>query len=207
MINVPFLKYEEIAELAESFLAEYGDGMLPIDIEWIVEDRLGIDIIPTPSLRLMLDCEGFITSDGSSIYVDEEVQRRYYARYRFTLAHEVGHWYIHGEQLAQCRFRSIDEWKCFYLDLERGTHGKLEYQANCFAGLVLVPPKDLSRELDSRLSEIASMVDAAKSAGISRNGYVDFVTSQVAAAICRQFEVSSTVVEKRLDFDGLTSRI
>lgn len=46
---------------------------LPIDIEMIVEQDLGLDIIPVPNLRAVIETEAFLSSDLKAISVDESL--------------------------------------------------------------------------------------------------------------------------------------
>jgi hypothetical protein len=58
----------------------------PPPIEEIAEIKCGLDIIPLPGLRDLLEVDGFISSDLSCITVDQFVLERRLNRYRFTLA-------------------------------------------------------------------------------------------------------------------------
>lgn len=207
MIEVAYLQNEEIAEYADRFLREHDINVIPVDIEGVIERRYKMDIIPTPGLRRYIEIDGFITSDASSIYVDDDVYYNFTSRYRFTLAHEIGHLYMHGDILAQYGIRSIDDWKEFVRTLDGRTHSKFEYQANCFAGLILVPTSDLSREFDMGLEAIGSQIAEAKRARIPRSRYVPYILTRVAESICETFDVSSGVVSRRIAFEELDNRI
>ena len=93
-------------------------------------------------------------------------------------------------------FHSIDEWKAFVNSIADQEHSWLEYQAYAFAGLVLVPAAPL--ELAAR-----ECVDKVKSEGIDLYENWDFAWSRIAAFLAKQFGVSSQVIEKRLEKDGL----
>ena len=91
-VTAPILSYEEINGRAENFLKEYKrENTIPVDIETIVEFDLGLNIFPFPNLQTTFDVDGFISGDLTVIYVDEFIYQQRPARYRFTLAHEVGH--------------------------------------------------------------------------------------------------------------------
>ena len=63
-IRAPFLSYEDIRGKADEFLAlHHPDGTIPVPIERIVEFKLGMDIVPVPGLRGVIEAEGFTTSD------------------------------------------------------------------------------------------------------------------------------------------------
>jgi hypothetical protein len=92
----------EINLAAIGFLKDHpNQSSIPVDIEGIV-DELRMDIIPLPGLKTIsrqagLDADAFISSDFSSITVDQFILERRINRYRFTLAHELGHMVLHSE--------------------------------------------------------------------------------------------------------------
>jgi len=92
-IEVPYLSYEQIRARANDFLSQYNpSGIIPVPIEEIIEFALKINIVPIPGLQKALETDGFISSDFSTISVDQFVLEERERRYRFTLAHEIGHW-------------------------------------------------------------------------------------------------------------------
>ena len=70
-IRAPFLSYEDIRGKADKFLAKHHpEATIPVPIERIVEFELGMDIVPLPGLRRVIDAEGFTTSNLQEIHVD-----------------------------------------------------------------------------------------------------------------------------------------
>jgi hypothetical protein len=198
-IKAPFYSYEDLRRQADGFLANHHPaGTIPVPIEEIVEFDLSLDIVPTPGLHQLLEVDGFITSDLREIWVDQFVYDNRPGRYRFTLAHEVGHSVLHADIFRSRLFHSIAEWKAFVNSIPDKEHSWLEYQAYAFAGLVLVPASPLE-------TAARECVDKVKSEGIDLNENWDFAWSRIAAFLAKQFEVSSQVVEKRLQKDGLPS--
>jgi len=108
-LNVPYLSDAYIASVACSFLKENSLASIPINIEHVIESNYRMDIVPLPGLQKVFDIEGFSTSDFSAIYVDQSVYEQKYYRYRFTLAHELGHKVMHQEYLSRLKFSSIAE--------------------------------------------------------------------------------------------------
>ncbi len=97
-LKAPILSYEKVNGRAEEFLKRHGLGnKLPIPIDEIIEFSYGIDIVPFPNLQRDFDIEGFISGDLSCIYVDDFVFQNRLFRYRFTLAHEIGHLVLHKD--------------------------------------------------------------------------------------------------------------
>ncbi|MBI2478778.1 MAG: ImmA/IrrE family metallo-endopeptidase, partial [Planctomycetia bacterium] len=118
-------------------------------------------------------------------------------RYRFTLAHEVGHSILHTGIFQSQAFHGIAEWKAFVDSIPDKEHGWLEYQAYAFAGLVLVPREPLE-------AATKQCVDLIRGEGIDLDENWDFAWSRIAAFLAKQFEVSSAVIERRLQKDELS---
>lgn len=189
--DVPWLTYGQIRQIAESFLGQHHpSGEIPVPIEKIVES-IGIDIVPIPGLRKAIDSDGFITHDCRAIHVDEDVYDRMYNRYRFTLAHELGHQRLHREVYSQHFFQKIEQWKDFVKHLPNDVYSRMETQANNFAGLVLVPEAQLMRVAKPH---VASLSADQRSRGLG----IDDLRSIVAGTIAPQFEVASVTAEIRL---------
>jgi len=126
--------------LAE-FEASYGyDGGLPVPVEEIadslarllvrdVEDLSQIGGAPAGrKLSGILLCE-----PTNTIFVDAAEARRSPGRRRFTVAHELGHWYLHATHQPGERFERF----CRGEDL-KSTRSR-EGEANEFAAALLMP--------------------------------------------------------------------
>jgi len=158
-IKIPYLDDDEIRARAEEWLAEaHPSGAIPIPIELIVE-RQGIDIVPLPGLRSVSGFEGATSSDCRTIFVDADRSEKYERRYRFTLAHEVAHVVLHRDLFSSvASVSSKEEWIAANQRLTDATGGSVEYQANCFAGLVLVPPAHLDAVVARILPDVKAMI-------------------------------------------------
>ena len=172
----------------------------PVPIEEIVEFGLSINIIPIPGLQAVHDIEGFLSADMRGISVDQYVFENRPARYRFTLAHEIAHLVIHGDRLREVAPKSIPDWKQFVRELPERDYAWLEWQAYAFGGLVLAPRAPLLAAHDEA-------VQAAREAGIDPAANLDFARDYIASWIARRFGVSSTVIDKRLVYDGVWPRV
>lgn len=100
-VRYPRYSYGQIQAEAAAFLTKHhASSTIPVPIEEIVEFQLRIDIVPFPGLHKAYDTDGFTTSDLSAIYVEEYVYMNVQTRYRFTLAHELGHVALHADFYA-----------------------------------------------------------------------------------------------------------
>ena len=93
----------------------------------------------------MFYVDAFISADFKTIYVDEyEFDVESY-RYRFSVAHELGHFILHRKYYPD-EMKSLEEW----LEVSRRIIGdSAEFQANCFAGNLLASEDGLIRVLNN----------------------------------------------------------
>lgn len=91
---------------------------------------------------------GKITFDPLKIYITKELQLNKY-RWRFTLAHEVGHLILHQDTLKNYVTENIDIAEMLSLSgkFSSYTNKYLEMQANKFASILLLPKEPFLREV------------------------------------------------------------
>lgn len=199
-IEIPYFTYEQLRQCANIFIARFHPSeTIPIPIEEIIDLKLKINIIPLPGLHRAFEIDGFTSSDLRDISVDEFVYESRVGRYRFTLAHEVGHIVLHKSFYQAYRFRTIDEWKYFVKTLPEKDFHWLEWQANCFAGLVLVPKKQLMKSVYRATKRI-------KAEGISLKDNMEFAWDVIVEHISEEFSVSKNVIETRIYYDKLRNQ-
>jgi hypothetical protein len=143
--------------LAE-FESSYGyDGALPMPVEEIADSlaRLRVDVrenlasVPgapqdAGGLSGMLLCRPVMT-----IYVNAVEAHRSPGRVRFTVAHELGHWYLHAENAEGENFQRF----CRGPDLR--AQGQQEGEANRFAASLLMPEELLGEHAASAYFNVA----------------------------------------------------
>lgn len=197
----PYIDKHDIWEIADNFRTEvWARGQLPVDIENIIEKRLQLDIEPKHGLLDELDVDAFLKRDMSGIVVDYKcyMDERFINRLRFSFAHEIGHFILHKDLYTQFPIENLEEWKRFILDVPDRQYGFVEYQANEFAGRVLVPRDSLIIELDRCLDNLeeAGLVEY-----LSTNP--EAVLSSISPALCKSFGVSFKVIERRAEREEL----
>jgi len=196
------LSREEIWAKTEEFRQKFiSDNQLPIPIEEIVEFDLNLQVLPTTGLRDKFNIDGFLTKDMTTIQVDNRLlEDRFFRRYRFTLAHEVGHFWLHKDMIKSVGFTNIDEWKGFVKEgITDDDYGWFEYQAYEFAGRLLVPINHLKDELEKQRDKIEQYLD------LGRGLYNEPFVNALSRVICSKFEVSPTVIAKRIDKEDALS--
>lgn len=188
-IAAPFKNHDHIAKAASDFLLKHHPkGTYPIPIEEIVEFQLGLDIIPVPGLHKVFNVDGFLSSDRTSVSVDQGVYETRPGRYRFTLAHEVGHFILHKDIYEQHEFKKTEEWKRFIRDFPEKEHSWFEWQAYEFSGLILVPAGHLDRRYKFHVKQI-------KALGIKDK---EVILDRVIELLSEDFVVSREVIQRRL---------
>jgi len=210
MIDKPdYLSHREIEKKACEFAEKYNtDGILPFPVEEIIEFDLEINIIPIPNLQRDLDIEGFTSSDLKSIYVDQFVMENRLYRYRFTLAHELGHIELHADIFRQFPCNSISEWKERYSAIGESDYNWLEWQANCFAGLLLVPTSALKYHFEKALEteEMSKITKIFKKRQITEDS-IDCLLEILAGKLVKLFDVSTQVLKIRMEKEKLDIRL
>ncbi len=200
MAQIPIHSYEDLRKKADEFLRKYNpSGAIPVPIEEIVEFEFDINVVSVLGLQREFEVEGFTSSDLKNIYVDEYVYSDRINRYRFTLAHEIGHIVLHRNLYNANRFSSIAGWKEFTNSLPATDHRWLEYQGYAFAGLVLVPQKSLIKQTEKWIKKI-------RGEGVSLEQNWDFAWELITEHLGKAFQVSSSVIEKRLEKDGIKAK-
>ncbi len=196
--KAPYLSKDDLRGQAHSFLSEHNpDQTIPVPIELIIESRFGMDIVPIPGLQHGFDIVAFVTKDLNEIRVDEYIYLERPARYRFSLAHELAHRVLHSDLWPHLEFVDVQSWKeVISGSIPDKEYGFIEFHANEFAGLVLVPPSDL-RVIFDRCMVLAK--DNSLDVFDEATGARDYIESHIA----RHFCVSTHVAHRRVENDNL----
>jgi Zn-dependent peptidase ImmA (M78 family) len=192
-IEVPFIPKEEISQRAEDFLHRYNPSdTIPVDIERIVEYDLGIEIIPVPGLKMAFNIDGWISKELKTITIDYNEYTSVENRFRFTVAHEVGHYILHKEIFEILEFGSVEEWKYNIINrFDSKKYGWLEKQADMFASMVLMP----KWHVEEKFKEAAEKV-TKQGFGIQFDS--DLFNQYVSRWMAQLFNVSEQAMSIRL---------
>ena len=190
-IKVPFLSNEEIESRTKSFREKFWDNSIPVDIEYIIELKLKLDVIPVPGLQNLCGTDALISSNWQAIYVDNDayLDERYQNRLRFSLAHEMGHFILHKKLYSGLGIKEISEFYKLFEHISQEQYGYMETQANKFANYLLVAREALVIERKKQLNKISELK------GIDKNT----LNSYLAIPLSKVFGVSEKVVEIALN--------
>lgn len=198
--EAPYLPYVRVGEYANQFLKTHHPSLkLPIPIEWIIESSLKLRIHPFPNMYRIFNQNGFLSQSRKVIYIDEYQYDNFVEKYRFTLAHEVGHFIMH-EFLYEGLTFDCDENFLKWIDTRpRSEVNWLESQANWFAGLVLVPFEQLEKQCIELLD--LNHIRFSDSDYLPREFW-----SYASNDLAELFEVSPKVVEIRIERENFGER-
>ena len=145
--------------LRERYVAMFGGPGIPVPVESIAEDFLGLRIEESN-----MDCSGMLLPARRLIRINAAEGPRNeppLRRFRFTIAHELGHWICHALEgtdpaVSYCR----------PIDLTEAADRSLEREANIFAAELLMPEPAVRAGWDELGSaeSLASRFDVSPSA-------------------------------------------
>jgi hypothetical protein len=193
-----FLRPSELREKVEEFRNTcWKSKTIPVDIEHIIEQELHLEIIPIHDIRQLDRVDAYLKSDLSGIVVDivqyMDPQNRYANRLRFSFAHEVGHFILHKDVYKHFDIDTPEEYYDFLIHFPDDQYRSFEWQANEFAGSLLVPRARLVAEID-RCKAILSEKGLAYLWEENR----DQALASMSPALTRVFGVSDDVIEARI---------
>lgn len=126
---------------------------LPVDTIALADIVLRLDVIPFDDLRAKYDKEAALTADFTGIYVDGEIydvidhgKGWKFNHLRFSVAHEIGHWFLHKDEFQREGFKELGEFYDWTASLG-GRKSDIEKEADEFAGRLLVPRDRLESDL------------------------------------------------------------
>jgi hypothetical protein len=119
-------------ELRDRYLATYGGDEIPVPVESIAEDLLGLRIEEDDlgeCSGMLIPSERLILVNASEAMSGDTPTRRH----RFTIAHELGHWICHARGMEDAPTY------CRAKDVSQDTDRTLEREANVFGAELLMP--------------------------------------------------------------------
>ena len=154
-----------------------------------------------PRIASRLDVVAFITKDMTEIRVDEYVYMNRLTRYRFSLAHELAHRILHPDLWKEIDFDDIQSWKGVTEEsIPEREYSFIEFHANVFAGLVLVPSPELRKQF-------VECIELTKQHGLDASDEATGAKDVIESNIARHFEVSSFIAESKQTTFGTKSKL
>jgi hypothetical protein len=195
---------EHVWKVVEELRLQYEalrEDRTPIDVFAFFEIDLGLNPIPFDDLTAKYRVEAAITADFTGIYLDAEeyaLMERGPAwklnRLRFTVAHELAHYFLHRDLPQKENFSSLPNFARWTATVGGGKYA-VEQEANEFAGRLLVPSARMKSLFDEFAPEAEKLVPNFMARGELRQAF--------AEKVAPRFGVNSQVIEVRLDRDGI----
>ena len=132
---------KDTRKFVRDLLEEFGITRPPVPVKRIAK-KLGLLIAPIPAND---EISGALIRDGSRIIIAVN-SSHHINRQRFTIAHELGHYYMHGDMTEHVDQNLRVAWR--NADSSKAVDWK-EIAANRFAAELLMPTSYLRRDLDS----------------------------------------------------------
>lgn len=211
-MKVKYLEESEIATKAALLIQGYEKQFNvrlspPIPIDEIAECHLELDLrfVNLESRLHRKDVLGAIWIEEKRVAIDDSLDPTSYpfktGRYRFTLAHEVGHWALHRSYFfanaqQSSLFGDASEPSIVCRD---GDSQPIEWQANAFAAHLLMPRQMVYDAWEQQCGTLKPY-DAADEVGriSTSGGRTNVPTVDVARQLAKHFHVSAQAMQIRL---------
>lgn len=192
-----FIPQKRLWRIVEQFRENYCHGeSIPLNIEYVIEGNLGLEIIPE---RGIIDSgiDAYLKSDYSGIVVDYNQYVNTYNKFerslRFSFAHEVGHFVLHKYIHKAFPILTAEEYQQFITHIPENEYQSFEWQANEFAGRLLVP-------IDRFVEEITGLFAELKQNHLEHlwEESPGLVLQRFTPKLSRVFGVSDTIISRRI---------
>jgi hypothetical protein len=218
--KLPFLTDQQFEEEASVLLGEYcaKHGHVagpPIPLDEIVELylELRLEFHDMQELFGVDDIYGALWVNEKRVGIDQGLDPAHnpakLGRYRFTLAHEAGHWRLH-RHLYQ---RRANQFSLFSEEFGRPEYicrssdtTPIEYQANRFASCLLMPREMIKCAWNESYSEIHPIYLPDLRAQSAKEASDDVLLENFARPLAAVFQVSAEAMRIRLENLGFLCR-
>jgi len=214
VIDVPYLLEDQLEREADILLAQFSDAKEvplapPIPVEDILEAHLQLTLelgdlhtrLGVPLLGGKRDLLGALWVDDRAVFIDRGLDPydnpRREGRFRFTVAHEIGHWQLHREFLPSrvnqpSLFQGYPE--PTILCRKSQARERIEWQADFFAGSLLMPRVMILAAWKARFGDTKTrVVQPADDAELDR------ACRDLAGTLVEKFVVSVEAMRIRLE--------
>jgi len=201
-----YIKRENLREIADKFREKHWkQDIVPVDMEYIIESELGLNIEPLHGMsRLIFDA--FLRTDLSGIIVDYDQymdgDNRYAKRLRFSFAHEIGHYVLHDYIYNNLDITTPDDYFDFIQYLPDHDYRAFEWQANEFAGRLLVPKNALIDVLEGVCAQVKDYDNRYEIAADK-----ELFLEKSSPVLCKPFGISEDVIIRRVKEEDLMGYI
>ena len=206
IFDVPFLTREAIRGAAYDFLSQYHPSDdVPIPIGEIVECKLGLKVALIDRLYVDFGYSAFLSTDLSTITADERQYIEFTQKCRFSFAHEMGHYLLHRAYYRDLPFHNISEYRDWLMRVDLRALKRFEWQADEFAGFLLVPGPHLLRVCKAVVGANEGFLREVREKGLA-NKQAE-IWGLLARDVAEEFDVSPPVAEIRIEKEDIPSMV
>jgi len=222
--GVPFLPREDIEAEAALLLAEFGQthgevSVPPIPVDDIVELHLGLtfELKDMRQLFSFADIHGALWMNEKLVGVDQSLDPKVFpaklGRFRFTLAHESGHWRLHRKYYRKDPAQGAlfgEPGKPTYICRSSEAKKPVEWQADFFAANLLMPRQMVVSAWEAWRGDpkAVALPDIPDRDALKADGRTDDeVMESFARPLAEGFRVSGQAMRIRLEELGLLLRM
>ena len=218
---VPYLPEVRIERDADVLIAQFAQGrgapvVAPVPVEEILEFHLGLTFA-IEDLSELLGARGVL----GAIWFNERIVRvdtrldpsenpSQLGRYRFTLAHEIGHWQLHRPYYREDPTQGVlfDGRGQPAFVCRTGDKPPVEWQADTYASYLLMPkPLVVAAWQDWRGSlDAVVLADIPPSVAVAGRDPANVTLDRFCKPLAERFEVSAEAMRIRLEKLGLVMR-
>jgi len=186
-------------QAAELLNHHYGSDLtIPVEIDLIAEKhKLIDDIVPAELLEDRFNTAAILVSKSNGccdILIDEDTLTYQKARASFSIAHELGHVVLHPGLYDGCC--TVEDAIALSQRIKR-IYARIEREANCFAGAVLIPRRTIFRDTEAVYAKV-----------VQTYGYdIDAVHARICSLLSHHYGVSTKAMSIRLSDIGLSTKI
>lgn len=194
--KIQFYDIPTLEEIAKTFLGKYHNPFnLEVDIEFIIEEKLGWTIIGAGSLIENHCIEAFVTK-GKTIYIDSYLMNCKERKYRFTLAEEVAHFMLHHDIYAGCN-NNLEEHLEIYDRITTSEYWRMDRNAKYLASAIIMPAESFEKQAFTLFKKIDKKIYRTN----------ETVLYKIALELSNDFNVSDIAAEIRFKNLGLHRKL
>ena len=220
MPKIPYLRNEKIEAASLCLLAEYGRKYreivsAPVPVEEILEAHLGLalEFDDLPRRLRVSDALGATWFKARRVVIEESLDPTGDAtkegRYRFTLAHEIGHWELHRRFFLDDPSQTTlfeEDGKPAIVCRTGSRKDPMEWQADTFSGYLLMPSGMVRRAWEAHTGGPTPYLAEEEMKNLTAKwgqGADSQPTVEIAKVLARDFRVSGQAMQIRLIGLGL----
>ena len=192
-LKIPYRDNEQIIEIINNELGDYNIISNLELLKFLSKREYHIEQSVLPNNIL-----GEVDFESKKITISNTLYKGS-PRWRFTIAHELGHIILHSEQIKESNIKAIDDYfddEMSNINISDKTISRMEIQANSFAAILLAPSSSL--DIAYKTLFIKEGIRNFPILTIDNQPCNINLANRMLSTLSSYFNVSKEVVKKRL---------